>query len=433
MKNGTKMTITGAFLCAVVFFGGAQVGAQKTIVLGSWLSYTDVGSAAKEAIDKFEKAYPNIKVETQLIPYNAYVEKLRVMMAGGDKPDLLEIDAARYVELAVGGFLEPLDEYLTPTELNKLRESYVESNRIGGKLYGLIQSEWADAAIVRLDLVEEAGWDVESIKTWNDQEELAEALTKDTDGDGTIDRFGWNVKAGTSVSASFFQTIALTNNLEQIDFDNKENYLELLNHLSILGSYLAPEFATERGGNMRRMWGTGRIAMSGAGSWFADNMMSVNPDLIVAEKLKLIPFVQGPSQIPGQEIYWNSQWGAFVAFKDSPNKDAAIDFIKFITLNKENSLPLMQNPISPLKEVTAADVVKYMRNGKKLEFWIRDWFELMQYPNSKQYALTKMAEWSQFATAQFVKLMQGKQSPDETYEGLRSAYNRIKPESMLSN
>ena len=160
-------------------------------------------------------------------------------------------------------------------------------------------------------------------------------------------------------------------------------------------------------------------------------MMNVNPDVVTAEKLTVIPLPQGPSSVKGKETYWNRQWVAYSAFKDSPNEKEAIDFIKFLTLDKENSLVNISTPLPTLKMVTIDDVVKYHSNGKQLRSWFEDWYALAEYPSSITTVASHYEEWAKYFTAEYVKLVHGEQSVEKTYEAIRRIYSNVGPEPFI--
>lgn len=425
------------FLVVVVVFAMVQVGmcaqaGAKTVVFGSWESWTDQGSPEQMLIAKFEKQYPDVKVEMRVIPYDGYVEKLRVMMAAGERLDLLHIDGSRYVELIVAGWMEPISDHLTQAELDLLTKSYVDSNSVNGKLYGLIGSEWADSLIVRPDFIKEAGWDLESIKTWDDFVKVAKALTKDTNGDGIIDRFGFGAEARSFIDFTIHSDeIFKGNGISPLEVNKEKSYKEVLELLSSLAPFMPPEIATASASEKRRMWGTGRLAMTVHGNWWANQMMNVNPDVVTAEKLTVMPFPQGPSSVKGKETYWNRQWVAYTAFKDSPNKEEAIELIKFLTLDKENALPLIGTPLPTLKAATIDDVVRYHPNGEELRSWFEAWCALAEYPSSITTVASHYEEWAKYLTAEYIKLIHGDQSVQKTYEAILRIYNTVGPEALI--
>ena len=433
-KHKAKMVVMGVLLSAFVLcILGAQVSAKKTLIFGSWASWTDEGTPKQKFIQKFEQQYPDIQVESRVLPYNAYVEKLRVMVAAGDEPDLIHIDGSRYLELVLSQLMEPLEDHLTPVELDMIDPSYLDLARVNGKLYGFMTHENCDGLLVRPDFIEEAGWELGAIKTWDDFIQLAKDLTKDTDGDGTMDQFGFIVMGGAAVGFGINSDLIFkSNGITAIDLDKKDAYLEVLNLFSTLGPYMPPEFNTARGGPKRRMWGSGRLAMNIHGNWWANDMMGVNPDVVMPGKLAVIPFPQGPSQVTGQEVYWNREWLGLLAFKDSENLAEAIEMIKFMTLKKENSLPLMTTTLSPLRGVTADEITDYLRWGKRFDFWVQNWFDLAaNYPSSKTSAFTNNEEWVQLYVAEYIKLAGGKQSAQEAYNAIRKIYDRVEPEKMI--
>ncbi|GAB2720815.1 ABC transporter substrate-binding protein [Paenibacillus thermoaerophilus] len=134
----------------------------------------------KALIADFNKQYPHIKVEYEMLSWAEGPKKFDVALNSGNPPDLYfhSVDG-QYV--ATGLAIE-LDKYLTP----EIKEDYLpgtlELGQIQGKQYGLpiYQYQWAWGGNKRL--LEEAGIDWQKIQkqgwTWSEFLAAAEKLTK---------------------------------------------------------------------------------------------------------------------------------------------------------------------------------------------------------------------------------------------------------------
>ena len=145
--------------------------------------------------DAFRRTHPHIDFRVLHITGN-YEDKIKVMFAGRVAPDVIFMyptALAAWVEL---GALRPLDEYLVG-RANVSRADYfpvmLATFTYRGRLYGLPK----DASVVimeyNVDMFRRCGvapsrpdW------TWDDLLRAAQALTRDTDGDGRIDQWGMN-------------------------------------------------------------------------------------------------------------------------------------------------------------------------------------------------------------------------------------------------
>lgn len=76
---------------------------------------------AQDLIPEFNKLYPNVKINVELVPFDGIQEKVSVAAASNTLPNLLFDVANRILPLAQLGVVEPLDDILTPEDLKAVR------------------------------------------------------------------------------------------------------------------------------------------------------------------------------------------------------------------------------------------------------------------------------------------------------------------------
>ncbi|MGE5581701.1 MAG: extracellular solute-binding protein [Bacillota bacterium] len=147
MKN-LRLTIL-LLLVVVLFASTLAVGAApKTVTLKFWHLWTTPAEANKVAIDqvleKFKKAYPNIKVEVDAVENETYKTKIKTAIAANEAPDVFFTWG--------GGFSQPfvdakkllnLTPYLNDGTKNKLVGGSLTYMTYDGKVYALPFSVWA--------------------------------------------------------------------------------------------------------------------------------------------------------------------------------------------------------------------------------------------------------------------------------------------------
>lgn len=81
-------------------------GAQKKITV--W-SYPDESDAVNypQIISEFEKEYPDIRIDAQMVPWEGHVEKYTIAIAAGTTPDVGYTYPSLYKQWAVHGKLYP--------------------------------------------------------------------------------------------------------------------------------------------------------------------------------------------------------------------------------------------------------------------------------------------------------------------------------------
>ncbi|MBN1400257.1 MAG: sugar ABC transporter substrate-binding protein, partial [Anaerolineae bacterium] len=140
--------------------------------------------------ERFMKVNPDVEVEQIAVPYAQYQEKILTMLAGGDIPDVTEVDGYWMLNWVGMGTLRPLDDYLAAdkeyTSHKVVPNSWPAPDHqlIDGKIYSKVQVEstrvvyfnetaFKEAGLkTPIELVEEGKWD------WTAYLEAALKLTK---------------------------------------------------------------------------------------------------------------------------------------------------------------------------------------------------------------------------------------------------------------
>ena len=196
----------------------------------------------EDIVSLFEKENPeiDIKYETGVLK-DDYSEWLSEKILSDEAPDLMFIvksDFNKFVDLDI---LQELDEYIkddSEFDEKKIYASVMETGKINGKQYGLPVEAMPYLMFVNKTLLSEEGIEVPSDDyTFEDLYKICSRVTKDTDDDGIIDRFGiykysWRDAAAAN-NASVFSEDGKTCNFtsdeikEAITFMNS---LELVNN-----------------------------------------------------------------------------------------------------------------------------------------------------------------------------------------------------------
>lgn len=134
----------------------------------------------KDLIADFNKQYPHIKVEYEVLSWAEGPKKFDVALNAGSPPDLYFGGMnGQYVST---GLALPIDSYLTDTIKKDFLPGTLETMQFGGKQYGLpiYQSLWGWGANKRI--LDEAGVDYKKIQangwTWDEFLEIAKKLKK---------------------------------------------------------------------------------------------------------------------------------------------------------------------------------------------------------------------------------------------------------------
>lgn len=149
-----------------------------------------------EAIADFEAQNPNIKIEQTVVSWGEAHSQFVTSLAAGVAPDIQMLGSTWPAEFYRMGALAAGDEYLSPGFKDIFIPAALETVVFDGKMYGI---PWEGATwgfFYRKDLFEQAGLDPNKPPAnWDELVEYAQILTKDTDGDGTIDQWGVEMPA----------------------------------------------------------------------------------------------------------------------------------------------------------------------------------------------------------------------------------------------
>jgi multiple sugar transport system substrate-binding protein len=145
------------------------------------------------AIQAFESANPGVTVEYTPTPWETITEKYTTAFAAGDPPDLMYSFTGGYVD-GVVGYCYDINEIFSPEEVDFLKTGVAESlfaeTRVNGKLVSVPFFTTGSAVVYNKKLLAAAGYK-DLPNTTDDLVTYGRKLTKDTNGDGTIDVYGW--------------------------------------------------------------------------------------------------------------------------------------------------------------------------------------------------------------------------------------------------
>src|SRR5829696_8337921 len=130
-------TTMGLGACAPGSSGGGSQGGgggQGTadVALAWWGNPTRDKNTEAE-IAAFMKANPNVTLKPQTSDFSGYLDKLATQTAGGNAPDIIQMDMAYIAEYGTRGALLDLGE----VDVSKFVEGTVDSGKINDKLVGV--------------------------------------------------------------------------------------------------------------------------------------------------------------------------------------------------------------------------------------------------------------------------------------------------------
>ncbi len=274
-RSGSTWVRLVTYLALLVMVSGGilshSAGAQDSTTLRFAFWGDPAEQAAYQAvIDSFELVHPEINVEADYTPGQSdYYRKISTDFAANDAPDIFLINYRNFGQYAAPGGLLPIEDYLNNSSAFSPEDFYQEPMDAfryrGGPVTCMPQNISSLVVYYNVDLFEAngiplptSGW------TWDEFIAAAEALTQDTDGDGTIDQFGVVVEPSFYRMSSFIWSAGgeLVDDYDNptvltLDTPEAKAGIEAFLSLGVMGSNVVPgeEEVTAEGDQDRFMRG----------------------------------------------------------------------------------------------------------------------------------------------------------------------------------
>lgn len=162
--------------------GGSDGADGKTTIRFSWWGDDARAATTKSVIADFEKANPDIKVETETTDFEAYFDKLATETAAGDAPDLMTLGGAYPREYSDRGALLDLKTVSDELDLSEFPAATLSAAKFGGTLYGAPTGGNAIAWIVNPAVFKAAHVSLPDTKSWTWEQfvDIANKITKNS-------------------------------------------------------------------------------------------------------------------------------------------------------------------------------------------------------------------------------------------------------------
>lgn len=287
-----------------------------------------------------------VTFEIEAPPVSNYSDRLNIVMASGELPDLIHIQNlnSTFQQWARDGLLLDLTDYFTPEKMphatSVLTAEELASCYVDGRLYALprAQAKPYDAIIYRGDWLDKLGLEIP--QTAEEFAKVMEAFTtQDPDGNGQNDTYGFSVRGVTLEDRNFAHAFGLRPNSipnaagEYELMQTQEGYMRLLDWLR--GMYengsLNPEWYLAQSYEDQDMFYAGKIGAVYTDCTinhvitFANNetFKAANPGAYLVAGPALRP--EGTDTV---DIYYPPQvWGAHAANADSENVEKIIEIL----------------------------------------------------------------------------------------------------------
>jgi multiple sugar transport system substrate-binding protein len=258
-------------MCILLFTSIAQAS-NEVLYFPSWqVEEPGFKQWWGELVDEFESQNPGVRVEVESIsPISTLLRKQMTSCAAGNPPEILHLAARNVFPFVEQGLLVPLDDKLRETDIEKAWPEVNNWYDCEGETYGVLLLATPYLLYYNEALFEKEGLEVPS--NWDDFIVAAKQLTKDIDGDGRIDQYGYIMPTNEDTPLTMYSTFFLINkglhwgNETELTVNTAAN-AEALEPLRGLARVNAMPENTEIN-DARQMFYEGKAAMIIDGTWF---------------------------------------------------------------------------------------------------------------------------------------------------------------------
>lgn len=271
-----------------------------------------------EIIANYNKAFPDVKVNIETIPWANRDQKILTALAANNGPDVFYAIPDQMPQYADVGMLLSLDSYLSDEDLAGFVPSSLVSTTWKDKIYGMPILQEAYTFIYNVEVIEAIGEDPANLPTtWDEFEEWAEKAA-------AADFYALNYLGGGSMNGTIYPWIwqaggdvvtdsneVLINNAESVEA------FEFINNMYEKG-YIPEDSITST--TQDELWFGGKmLAQLGSG---------ISISMLLEEDA--FDFVIGPPLKNKEQLTYGTT-GMFVVPVNSDNPDAAAEFVKSVT------------------------------------------------------------------------------------------------------
>jgi multiple sugar transport system substrate-binding protein len=159
----------------------------------SWWGNDVRTNMTNEIIDTFVAKYPGLKAEVEYSAFGDYFTKLNTQAAGGQLPDVMQMDYSKIVPFADSGLILNLNAYIDSgrIDLSGVGDTMVSGGLVNGGMYGITTGVNAPCMLYDPQVLEDAGVTLSMAPTWTEVYEVSKAVLAATGIKNAILGIGW--------------------------------------------------------------------------------------------------------------------------------------------------------------------------------------------------------------------------------------------------
>ncbi|MDQ0338572.1 multiple sugar transport system substrate-binding protein [Caldalkalibacillus uzonensis] len=279
----------------------------------------------EEMKNTFEEQHPNVEIVIEEIPWQNREQKLLTALAANQGPDVFYLLPDQTPLFAQQGILEPISKYVDEAFMSEFNEASLNAARYQGELYGLTILGTVVSPYYNLDIVKEIGEDPNNLPaTWDEFKEWAQKAKEKgyyaftfrvADGAVNMGFYPWIWQAGGDIIDDNGNVIVTEPEaMEALHFINT----------AFQEGWIHPDVSQDA---QNEAFLNGQVMVN-----FTSNIFIANQEAGI-DKVDF-EWTVGPL-LENKRKATYSAVGMFAVPSNSDNKDAAVEFVKFMT-NEDN-------------------------------------------------------------------------------------------------
>ncbi|CDQ19361.1 ABC transporter substrate-binding protein [Halobacillus karajensis] len=385
MKKKVHLGLLAAFSLLMVTLIGCSTsaGSEDKITVDVFQYKVELKEEIEELAKMYKEENPDVKINVQTLGGGSnYGQSLVTKFSSSEEPDIFNVAGPS----EVANYREHLADLSDTKSVETALDGTLNGVTDGEEVLGIPLNQEGYGLIYNKKVLDEAGVNPDSIKTYEDLKAAAETIDKQKDSLGIEAVFAepgaekWPMGfhlANSYLAPEFNNDISEAYNSEAVEFERGD---ELKRMLDLINEYGAqPILSISYSQQVEELFALGKVAMIKQGNWVYNSIYEIDPEF-AENNIGIIPLpVEGfEGTIPvGVAMYWGINKTAdeevIQASKDfldwmntsETGKQYVMEEFKFIPAFEGYETSMISDPIS--KEIyeyaASGEVMGWVFNG----------------------------------------------------------------------
>lgn len=347
-RRASAVALTAGLLVVGCGEAGGDDG-EVTLRFAWWGSDTR-HELTQGVIDAFEEEHPEISIEPEFGSMDDHFDRLATQTAGGDAPDVIQMDERYLREYADRGALMALEN----VDVSEFDDTVVENGMVDDEFFAATMGVNTHVLVLNPEVFEEAGLEIpdDTAWTWDDFAEITAELTQ-----GTEEAWGTTGPRGSGLFQTWMRQHGLNMNTEdgELGFSAQDaaSYLQYFSDLVEEGTMPEASLISEQEGMTleQGLAGTGR---EGIGPWWSNEVVGLSN--AVGHDLVLLRYPTSTGDVADSEPWLKSSMYLSAAAGTEHPEEAELFIDFFVNSEEAGLIEMAERGVPPNESVREAVV-----------------------------------------------------------------------------